>query len=75
MAAAITLTIEAAIILGSGYYPNNGFSPLDPLCLAPLGLPHLLGPQGNPAVVSLVDPTNTRPKDIGGHYLWQRPLP
>ena len=63
MAAAITLTIGAAIILGSGHYPNNGFSPLDPLCLAPLGPPLLLGPQGNPTVVSLVD------------YLWQRPLP
>ena len=50
-------------ILGSGHYANNGVSPLDALCLAPLGPPHLLGPQGNPTVVSLVD------------YLWQRPLP
>ena len=63
MAAAITLTIEAAIILGSGHYPNNGFTPLDLLCLAPLAPPHLLGPQGDPTVVSLVD------------QLWQRPLP
>ena len=77
MAAAITLTIGAAIILGNGHYPNNGFSPLDPLCLAPLGPPHLLGPQGNPTVVSLVgylwQPiTLTMERD---QYLWQRPLP
>ena len=63
MAAAITLTIGAAIIPGSGHYPTIGFASLDLLCVAPMSPPHLLGAQRNPTVVSLVD------------YLWQQPLP
>ena len=90
MAAAVTLTIEAAIIYGNGHYPNDQCGhhflaaiitltmdsrPWILFYLAPLGPPHLLGPQGNSTVVSLTDPQNTHPEDVGGHYLWQRPLP
>ena len=39
MAAAITLTIRAAIIRGSGHYPNNKLSPLDPLLPCTSGPP------------------------------------
>ena len=48
MAAAITLTIGAAIILGSGHYPTEGVPPVDPPGLAARGAARMIGAQGAP---------------------------
>ena len=75
MAAAITLTMGAAIIFRSGHYPDDGLSPLDTLLPCTSGPPAPARTAREYYCSLLIDTKKRRPKDVGGHYLWQRPLP
>ena len=88
MAAAITLTIGAAIILSSGHYLNNGFPPpgesycslLGRLSMAAAVTLTMGETLSMAAAVTLtieaaiIYGSGRYPNDWRGHYLWQRPL-